>query len=49
MKHTLLPLLVLGARACRAPDSEGDAAPARADAVAETELPVVRYYVIGDT
>jgi hypothetical protein len=49
MKHSLLPFALLSALACSTPDSSDDAAPAHADAVAEARLPLVRYYVIGDT
>ena len=48
MRHATLPLVLLSALACSTPDTKSDAAPARADSVAAAELPVVRYYVIGD-
>jgi hypothetical protein len=48
MKHALLlPLALLSVLACSKPDTRTDE-PTRADAVADAELPVVRYYVIGD-
>jgi len=50
MKPTpFFQIVLMSALACSTPDSKGAADKTRAEAVAEAELPVVRYYVIGDT
>jgi hypothetical protein len=49
MKHTFLPFALLSALACSSPESSGDRESVQTDSVEAAALPLVRYYVIGDT